>query len=386
MKSRGAGDNSARAEAAHWGSEYVHAWIVNGKSVSARQDYNWGCLSFIREYRSRPRHQTGHALLSLKDMAAIVVGHEMSPDRLRAINTTLHEYIQRWTPWWWQVGTFNPIRRWAADGELVGELHLAQDCRGAWVLHGPAMSVRSDGGRTESEYCMDAVCGRWRQYCSCGVLTDDVGYDGGALNGEIIRRNCDGDVTFSGHYDNGAQQGLARQWKYEIGTYTETYFRDGKRHGIARKYCIWSGALLAESHYHYIWGAHGLLKRWSTNGTLLKVSQRRRGKKHGFSVRFGYATSGERVRIAYVESWHHGSRTGSFTVSCPLIVSGPKRPDIVSPRHIPTDPAIDPPCTGEYVTDESWLDRYGLDDASIRGGFAAAGTPLAGEYVVSDSE
>lgn len=333
-----------------------------------------------------------HPHYTLKSLAAIVVGRNITPDCLAKINPVLHEFVQQHTQWFWQIGTFNPLRMWHWGGILIAETHVAEytcavqtDCfdmqqydptaepsiSRQWVRHGTDIRWDTDGRLVmRDRYRMGKQHGLSEVGLAQGDYLVHQQYVNDSKHGEETQWDAKGRPIERVQWVNGVRHGMALWWNHLMKTIRETSYTRGSQVGYKRIYCQYTGAILSEMPLCMSIGGvpvpHGVAYEWNRSGVLFRAQAYRYGDPLADNAQlittYNDNPLTEDDRYVSVLKWN--SRTVKPLRIIP-IVNGHTREDMIYAAANPTRaPEVDP-LPRVYVTDDGRLKKYHLTKQSF---------------------
>lgn len=327
-----------------------------------RTDIGWCDFANIEAYRALPGFNRKSHLYSLQALAAIALGHGLTPEKLAPLSQEQRELVQMHTPWYWQVGTFNPIRFWVAEPVLMREAYVAYDTeKKQWVYHGTDIKNRILGTTNSSyirEYHMGKLHGLSIKRCGCGPLHAEELQRGN--NPNRMRWHC----VYYGHhsrtertYRDGIKHGISKYWNYDDDTYEEVTYASGEIDGDYYRYKLSTGAIVAHNT-HQRGKAHGLSREWTPDGVLWSAKSYTSGNRNGQSM---YMRRGRYGLCTEIITWKYGMKLCKYVCPEPLMIIADWLKNDITNNIIQRSEQI---LAGPPTTDDD-LREFKLDQASV---------------------
>lgn len=223
------------------------------------------------EYTSRTTRRPT-AVYSLMSLAARAVKN-VDKETFNRAPEDVRDFLQRYIEWWNQIGLYNPIRGWWANGRPRYETHAhtVSAYTGPPVSSAPAMAPRW------------VWHGSYKQWNADGQLKVHAHYDCDELHGVKTEWDDYGYMCQQYTYRHGKQHGVCRYWNHPGSSHTVYEYKDGKLHGERVKYCTATGMTILKDTW--VDGkTHGLVREWDRNGVLTRWSMYNHGTRDGLDI------------------------------------------------------------------------------------------------------
>lgn len=314
-------------------------YSVTHHPICLDHGYDWCAMDKLHKYTRVPRDELYSVVVlpdkpvvySLMSLAARKVRILATRETVEKLPTELRDFLQSYMMWPIQVGIFNPIRAWHANGRIKRETHVKSEetSQGTkWVRHGPH-----------------------REWTEEGVLCVASGYSNSELHGESTSWGWHGEVISHGVWDRGEPRGKHTSWWYGSSDMSVIeYLSDN--HTQENRYCLATGMRIYSATR--INGLEdGIVRKWARNGILVDWAKYDEGSIEGLHVTMD--PSGR--YHAQVRLHDRDGYTVCAHSDTPSILSGQVDKSVIRSTCWSYTPPKIPPLPDKYVTTEIALEK-----------------------------
>lgn len=266
---------------------------------------------------------------SLMSLTAHIVGQRTTADVLRRAPAEVQTFLQRYVSWWNQIGVFDTVREWHANGQLRREVHvqLIKTHTGSkWMRHGEYKRWRKNGLlRTHATYAHGEAHGLKTKWDKYGYMSDQV------------------------NFMHGRKHDWCTFWYYAAGVVVTAMYCNGLKNGSEDKYCLSTGMILSSTKYNND-KRHKVERAWDQNGILTLWAKYENDNRRGLHVRM----SPDGRNPMHVKFYRSGKALPCVYSQITPIRSGSRCIEYIS-DHPLVSPAQAEPLPTKYVTTEAAL-------------------------------